>query len=264
MTLIDLPAYRTLPDGKIDPLAHVGLARTIARRFTVHGMDAADVEQEAMLALLRAAEGYKPEAGAWSPYAYRVIWSVLCGVAYRHHRQGKFGSTRLHHKVRKIANDLYRRSFVTPSVKELRDVLVEHGIELSDYEVGLALAIVQRGEAQLDAPVRTREPGQTTTLGDRLASPDDVADEAARRLDLPPMLAAVKEMASGYRDTWAAVLWERILAEEPLTLEELGGRFGRTRERMRQIDVLVRRDLAALRPRFEEAPEEEEAEERAA
>jgi RNA polymerase sigma-32 factor len=72
------------------------------------------------------------------------------------------------------------------------------------------------------------------------------------------MIAAVKEMAAGYRDTWKAILWERILAEEPLTLEELGARFGRTRERMRQIDVLVRRDLAALRPRFEDAPEEEE------
>lgn len=56
---------------------NLGLAQTIARSYRVPGVDAADVEQEAMRALMRAAEGFDPAKGSFAAYAGRAVRNQL-------------------------------------------------------------------------------------------------------------------------------------------------------------------------------------------
>jgi RNA polymerase sigma-32 factor len=57
-------------------------------------------------------------------------------------------------------------------------------------------------------------------------------------------LAKVKEFAEGLPERDRRIVEERILAEEPRTLQELGQEFGVTRERVRQLEARV---VAGLR-----------------
>ena len=92
------------------------------------------------------------------------------------------------------------------------------------------------GETSLDAPVAQSEGGRPTARVELLQSPgrqaDDVlADEEANRM--------LTEKIHQYGDTLsgkeAIIFRDRLVAEEPRTLQELGDQFGVSRERVRQI-----------------------------
>jgi DNA-directed RNA polymerase sigma subunit (sigma70/sigma32) len=62
------------------------------------------------------------------------------------------------------------------------------------------------------------------------------------------MDGALRAFAEGLGPRERAILDERLLADEPLTLDAIGRRFGISRERTRQIE---KRLLRRLRERFE-------------
>ena len=81
------------------------------------------------------------------------------------------------------------------------------------------------------------------TFGDRMAAPGISSESAVGASELREVfLGKIGEFAQslGERDT--QILGERILAEEPRTLAELGKEFGVSRERVRQLEAkLVKR-----------------------
>jgi RNA polymerase sigma-32 factor len=99
-------------------------------------------------------------------------------------------------------------------------------------------------DLSVDTPVHE---GEDATLLDflpgREQTAETVADEEYHRL--------VRETASRFRHTLAGkdlVVFERRLEplmrdEEPVTLQEIGDEFGITRERVRQIEVRVKKKL---------------------
>ena len=82
------PALNGGPGGKkeIDQrvLENIGLARSVARKcLVIFGplMEPEDLNQEAALALVRAAQYYKPQTGVrFSTYASRCCWQACVGV----------------------------------------------------------------------------------------------------------------------------------------------------------------------------------------
>ncbi|GAA3540476.1 sigma-70 family RNA polymerase sigma factor [Aeromicrobium flavum] len=72
--LYDLPAAACPQDLVLD---HLSLASALARRFTGRGVDADDLEQVAMLALVKAARRYDPDQGPFPPFASATIQGEL-------------------------------------------------------------------------------------------------------------------------------------------------------------------------------------------
>jgi RNA polymerase sigma-32 factor len=67
---------------------------------------------------------------------------------------------------------------------------------------------------------------------------DEVGDRELREV----FLAKVNEFAEELEPRERQIVEQRILAEEPRTLQELGDEFGVTRERVRQLEArLVKR-----------------------
>ena len=54
-------------------LEHLGLARRLAARYASRGVELDDLVQVANLALIKAARGFKPERGAFPPFATATI-----------------------------------------------------------------------------------------------------------------------------------------------------------------------------------------------
>jgi RNA polymerase sigma-32 factor len=88
-----------------------------------------------------------------------------------------------------------------------------------------------------DAPLRADE-ADGATFGDRMASPGQSAESSVGASELRRVfLEKIEAFASTLDERDLQILRERILAEEPLTLADLGERFEVTRERVRQLEA---------------------------
>jgi len=56
---------------------------------------------------------------------------------------------------------------------------------------------------------------------------------------------SIKQFVKGLKDKELVIFRERILADAPLTLREIGERYGITRERVRQIEERVKKKIQA-------------------
>ncbi len=56
---------------------------------------------------------------------------------------------------------------------------------------------------------------------------------------------SIKQFVKGLKDKEIIIFRERILADDPLTLREIGERYSITRERVRQIEERVKKKIRA-------------------
>ena len=94
-----------------------------------------------------------------------------------------------------------------------------------------------RADASLDTPVKDGEARSTTRLEllpSMGESPDSVAENAELEELLKVQLDEFRKTLSG-KDV--AIFDKRLVADEPLTLQELGDEFGVSRERVRQLEA---------------------------
>jgi len=59
------------------------------------------------------------------------------------------------------------------------------------------------------------------------------------------LIRSIKQFVKGLKDKELVIFRERILADDPLTLREIGERYGITRERVRQIEERVKKKIRA-------------------
>jgi RNA polymerase sigma-32 factor len=146
----------------------------------------------------------------------------------------RLGKTRAERKLffrlNKERRELERRGF-EPGPK-----LLAERLGVSEREVTEMQQRLSEPELALNAPVR--RDGSSAELGDFVAgagttAEQDVGDAQMRRV----FMDRVREFAKELDERDRRILEERILSEEPRTLQELGEAFGVTRERVRQLEA---------------------------
>jgi RNA polymerase sigma-32 factor len=97
---------------------------------------------------------------------------------------------------------------------------------------------LQASEKSLDAPIGDGE-GRATARIDTMPSqtegPETVTADSELQGLLKEKLDTFRKTLSG-KDKELAIFDERLVADEPLTLQQLGDRFGISRERVRQLE----------------------------
>ena len=90
------------------------------------------------------------------------------------------------------------------------------------------------------------------THGDFIADTHEAADEQLARQELLRLLEnRLPDFEKTLNDKERRILKDRLLAEEPKTLQEVADLYGLTRERARQIEVKVIEKLKEfLKPAF--------------
>jgi len=194
-----------------------------------------DLIQEGNIGLMQAVRKYDPYKGVkLSSYAAWWIRAYILRFILNNHRLVKLGTTQAQRKLFfNLKKEKARLSAmgIDPTAERIAERLDVTVDEVAQMDRRLAA-----GDASLDAPVGSGE-GRSVPWIDLLPSKTTPVDEVLADEELGDMLRLkIHEFGDQLFDKEARIFQGRLLAEDPLTLQQLGEEFGVSRERVRQIE----------------------------
>jgi RNA polymerase sigma-32 factor len=196
-----------------------------------------DLVQEGNIGLMQAVKRYDPYRGVkLSSYAAWWIRAYILRFILNNWRLVKLGTTQAQRKLffnlRKKRAELQAMG-IDPTNEEIAKQLNVPESDVAEMDVRLTSS-----EKSLDAPVGDAE-GRSIAKVDLMPSmgegPEALMADGELQALLKEKLAAFRQTLTG-KDKELAIFDERLIADEPLTLQELGDRFGISRERVRQLE----------------------------
>jgi RNA polymerase sigma-32 factor len=224
--------------------ANLRLVVKIAYEFRRAQWNVLDLVQEGNLGLMHAVRKYDPHRGVrLTTYAGHWIRAYILRFVMTNFHLVKIGTTRAQRKLffnlKKERAHLERLGF-QPTTALLAERLAVPEREVVDMQYRLA-----GPETSLDAPISTSD-GGTRTRMDYLPGEEPPADSVLANAEISNLLHKFGNTLEGRE---AVIFKERLLAEDPATLQQIGERYKLSRERVRQIEA---RMLANLKDYLEQ------------
>jgi RNA polymerase sigma-32 factor len=195
-----------------------------------------DLIQEGNIGLMQAVKRYDPYRGVkLSSYAAWWIRAYMLRYILNNWRLVKLGTTQAQRKL-----------FFNLSKEKAK--LSAMGIEPTHGEIAKRLGVEEKdvvemdrrlaaSDASLDTPIGDADGRQTTRM-DLLPTASAGPDQLTESYQLQEML---REHLDVFKTTLAGkdllIFERRMIADEPITLQELGEQFGVSRERVRQLEA---------------------------
>jgi RNA polymerase sigma-32 factor len=206
---------------------------SIALEYRRWGIPVEDIVQQGNLGLLRAASKFDPARECrLATYAAYWIRAEIRDYVVRAYRVVRLGTT----KAERRALRAYRRT------RESDPTALAAVSGMTPERAAMLLPLLASRETSLDA--RTDDFG---AMVDRLAigspSPEDDASSHERQ---DRARDAVTEALRDLTEREQLIVRERLMTDEPRTLQELGTRLGVSKERVRQLEERARGKLRAL------------------
>ena len=227
----DLDAARRLV------LANLRLVVKIAMEYRRAWTNVLDLIQEGNVGLLQAVRRYDPYQGVkLSSYAAYWIRAYILKYLLDNIRLVRLGTTRAQRKLffrlNREKRELERLGF------DVEPRLIAERLDVSEADVRDMEQRLSESDLSLDAPVQRGE--GRSVVGDFVPAGGDsveqqVGDAELRRTFLDHVNAFVADLDQRDR----RIVEQRILAETPKTLQEIGEEFGVSRERVRQLEARV-------------------------
>jgi RNA polymerase sigma-32 factor len=220
--------------------SNLRLVVMIAREYQRAFRNLLDLIQEGSIGLMEAVKNFDPYRGVRFP-SYAVWWIRAYIIRYiiNNWRMVKIGTTQAQRKLffnlEKEKQKLEAEGLI-PGPK-----LLAQRLDVSEKDVVEMLQRLFNPDVSTDIPIG--ENGEATLLdflGDNNQNPAEHIPEAEYRKALREK---VEEFATSLKDKELVIFRERLLNEEPLTLREIGERYGISRERVRQIEERVKKRL---------------------
>ncbi|WP_338864084.1 RNA polymerase factor sigma-32 [Myxococcus stipitatus] len=220
--------------------SNLRLVVKLAHEYHRNPLSLLDLVQEGNIGLMQAVKKYDPERGVkLSSYAAWWIRAYILRYIMDNWKMVKLGTTeaqrKLFFKLRQEQEKLIAQGF-EPSPKLLAERLnvTEQDVVEMDQRLG-------HDEVSIDAPLGSDDEGSRATRADRyLPSGATPADE---RLGSEQLKALFREKLAAFSQSLEGkeryIFEHRLTADEPLTLQDIGDKYGVSRERARQIEAAL-------------------------
>jgi len=222
--------------------ANLRLVVMIAREYQRAFRNLLDLIQEGNIGLMEAVKNFDPYRGVRFP-SYAVWWIRAYIIRYvmNNWRMVKIGTTQAQRKLffnlQKEKDRLEALGFSPqPQLLAQRlDVKESEVIEMDQRLSGRDLSV--------DASIGDNE---DATMLDFLPSASPTAEEQVATAETRELISEkMKRFGETLTGKDRVIFDERLLAEEPRTLQEIGEKFGISRERVRQIEERLKKKLKA-------------------
>lgn len=210
--------------------ANLRFVVSVAKQYQNQGLSLSDLINEGNLGLIKAAQRFDETRG-FKFISYAVWWirqSILQALAEQSRivrlPLNKVGSL---NKINRAFSELEQEFEREPSPEELAELL-----EIPTEEVETTLGVAAR-HVSMDAPFVEGEDNSLLDVLENNSTPD--TDAALEHLD--SLRKEIERSLNTLTDRQADVikLYYGIGIEHPMSLEDIGDKFGLTRERVRQI-----------------------------
>ena len=212
----------------------------IAREYQRSFRALLDLIQEGNIGLMEAVKNFDPYRGVRFP-SYAVWWIRAYVIRYvmNNWRLVKLGTTQAQRKLffnlQKEKDKLEAEGFVAGPK------LLAQRLDVKEKEVIEMEQRLGSSDLSVDMPLHEGEEGTfLDILKSGVATAEDQVADAEYRQRLGEKL---REFGATLRDKDRLIFDQRLLAEEPLTLQEIGDKYGISRERVRQIESRLKRRL---------------------
>ena len=220
--------------------SNLRLVVMIAREYQKAFKNLLDLIQEGNMGLMEAVKNFDPYRGVRFP-SYAVWWIRAYMIRYimNDWRMVKIGTTQAQRKLffnLQKEKEKIESEGLTPGPKLLAQRLNVKEDEVVEMEQRL-------GSRDLSVDVPIGDDSEATMLNflqDSKQSPEEqFADAQYREL----LRQKMEQFAKSLKDKELVIYRERLLTEEPVTLREIGEKYGISRERVRQIEERVKKKL---------------------
>ncbi len=226
-------------------MSNLKLVVKIALEYYSTYLNILDLIQEGNVGLLHAVKKYNPyKSTKFSTYASFWIRAYILKYIMDSWSLVKVGTTqgqrKLFYRLNKEKQRLEALG-VYPAPKLLASTLDVKEHEVEDMQKRLAYT-----DISLDTPVH--DEGDDTIM-DMMRSGEDIEEAVAGKEKQEILSAKIAEFRTTLNDKEVFIFDKRILAEEPLTLQDIGEYFKISRERVRQVENKV---LKKFKDRFKD------------
>ncbi len=196
-----------------------------------------DLVQEGNLGLLQAVEKYDPYRGVkLSSYAAWWIRAYMLKFILNNWRLVKIGTTQTQRKL--FFNLNKEKEILEAAGFVANNELLAKRLSVPEKEIADMQLRLGAGELSLDSPLK-RDEDSGKVQGDLLEA--DAATRPDVQLEGHQFQTMLKQKLEQFEKTLKGreqtLFRERLIAEQPLTLQEVGERYQISRERARQVEA---------------------------
>ena len=219
--------------------SHLRLAAKIAFTYRRYGLPLADIISEANIGLMQAVKKFDlSKKGRLATYAIGWIKAAINDYVLRSWSLVKIGTKaaqkKLFYNLAKIKSKLglYENKELEPEVvKTIAQELVVDETDVREMNGRLG------GDKSLNVCVADDDEGEKIDF--LVDKSQNIEESLARKQEASYKAKVLQNCLMQLSDREQSIVRNRMLTDAPLTLEELGQKFGVSRERIRQIEKVA-------------------------
>ena len=211
--------------------SNIRLVIKIAKSYVRHGCELEDLISEGTIGIINAAQRWEAEHGAnFTTYAQQWIRAAIQEFVQKNSSAFKVGGRTVRTLFQSLARVMRENGGIADAA------LIAKELNLNEAEVAYALRYMNRQGKALDAPVGPEGRPFHEIAGDDSLNAEEalIAKEEEQTTD-----NLFLHFAKGLSEREQVIYFDRMLADNPVGLVQLGEVFGISAERVRQIEARI-------------------------
>jgi RNA polymerase sigma-32 factor len=221
--------------------SNLRLVVMIAREYQKATRNLLDLVQEGNIGLMEAVKNFDPYRGVRFP-SYAVWWIRAYIIRYliNNWRMVKLGTTQAQRKLffnLQKEKDRLEAEGIRPGPR-----LIAQRLDVKESEV----TEMEQRLSSRDLSIDAQFDDDGATLLDILPSREQTAEQQFADAEFKSQVnEKIRQFGETLKDKERIIFTNRLLAEKPATLQEIGDQYGISRERVRQIEERLKKKLKA-------------------